>query len=228
MASKKQSRFLLQQKVILGTVATLILLGLGYVSTIVVSDTASGEFVEGEHYYILDNPRRLRGDKIEIMEFFSYACAHCYNFDDDLSKWVDARREKITFIRSPVVSSKLWRLYAQTYYTMQTMGSLEQNHTRLFDGIHQANRILRSVDNLAALLAEDNPQEFIAAFNSPVVTRKVNAADKMARRFKIASVPNIVVNGKYLVKSSSRVGLSRMLDVMDYLIEKETAGATAD
>ena len=43
----------------------------------------------------------------------------------------------------------------------------------------------------------------------------------MARRLKVALVPSIVIQGKYLVRTSGSVGPKRMLDVMDYLMEKE-------
>jgi protein-disulfide isomerase len=61
----------------------------------------------------------------------------------------------------------------------------------------------------------------LTSFNSLSTTQKIERADQLARRFKIATVPNIVVNGKYLVKASTNVGLSRMLDVIDHLIELE-------
>jgi len=36
-------------------------------------------------------------------------------------------------------------------------------------------------------------------------------------------VPSIVIQGKYLVRTSGSVGPKRMLDVMDYLLAKELA-----
>ena len=45
----------------------------------------------------------------------------------------------------------------------------------------------------------------------------------MARRLKVAMVPSVVVQGKYLVRTSGSVGPKRMLDVMDYLLAKELA-----
>jgi predicted DsbA family dithiol-disulfide isomerase len=45
----------------------------------------------------------------------------------------------------------------------------------------------------------------------------------MARRLKVAMVPSIVIQGKYLVRTSGSVGPKRMLDVMDYLLAKELA-----
>ena len=104
------------------------------------------------------------------------------------------------------------------------LGILDQNHVRLFKEIHDGKRNLNTLEKIAAILAtsEVSEEELLAAFTSEQVTQKVNRADNLARRFKIASVPNLVVNGKYRVSASRDVGLIKMLDVMDFLIEQET------
>ena len=221
----KQSRFLKQQKVGVGIGAMLIVGIFLYLATILIQDAPMGEFVEGEHYTLLEKPRRIRGDRVEIMEFFSYGCVHCYNFDDDIESWVQARQGSINFIRTPVFSNEQWRIFGRTYFTLEELEILEENHYSFFREIHDARKKLDSLDNIANFFATEDVsvEAFRLAFNSPSVNQKVNRADQLGRRFKIASVPNIIINGKYLVKINNNVGLSRMLDVMDFLIEKEQA-----
>ena len=178
-------------------------------------------FNEGTHYFLLENPRRIRGDKVEIMEFFSYGCVHCYNLDDDLIDWVKKNGDKITFVRTPAIANEQWRVYGRAYYAMETNGLLEVNHSRIFREIHGTKRNIPTAEKFAELLGDENTEAFLTAFNSLPTTQKIERADQLARRFKIATVPNIVVNGKYLVKASTNVGLSRMLDVIDHLIELE-------
>jgi hypothetical protein len=48
-------------------------------------------------------------------------------------------------------------------------------------------------------------------------------ADQMGRRLLVASVPTIIVHGKYMVRITRSVGVSRMLEVMDFLVNKELA-----
>ncbi len=84
----------MQQKIAVGAVAVIVIALIGYFSTLVVKDLPIlGNFVEGEHYTLLEKPRRIRGEKIEVMEFFSYGCIHCYNFDPDLTDWVEANSD---------------------------------------------------------------------------------------------------------------------------------------
>ncbi|MBV1877813.1 MAG: thiol:disulfide interchange protein DsbA/DsbL [Pseudomonadales bacterium] len=221
--SKKQSRLLMQQKLALGSLITLVAGILIYFTIIIETTGPAGAFVEGEHYFLLDTPRRIHTDKIEIMEFFSYGCIHCFNFDDELTEWVQTNETRINFVRNPLVANESWRILGQAYYTMEELGDLNVNHNKLFQELHVARRVLSSGMALAGFLTNnaESKATFISTFNSSSVTAKVNRADALARRFKISSVPNIVVNGKYLVKATRDITFSGMLEVMDFLVQKE-------
>lgn len=221
---KRESKFLKKQKMMLGIIGVVVIAVTVYLFTMVISDKVEGEFIEGEHFFALEKPRRVRGDKIEVMEFFSYGCIHCYNLDDDLADWANERSEQVHLVRTPVIANDLWRNLGKAHYGLIQLGILDDNHVRLFKEIHDGKRNLNSLEKIAAILANSDVSEaeLLAAFTSEEVTQQVNRADNLARRFKIASVPNLVVNGKYRVSASRDVGLIKMLDVADYIIEQET------
>ncbi|MBT7539556.1 MAG: hypothetical protein HN683_09475, partial [Gammaproteobacteria bacterium] len=135
MVSKK-SNFLQQQKIAIGIIGVIAVMIVIYFSTMVVTDAPNGEFAEGRHYQVLEEPGKVRGRKEEVMEFFSYGCVHCFNFDPEIEDWVQANADTVKFIRTPVLGSNLWRLYGQTYFTMQELGILGENHVRFFTDIH--------------------------------------------------------------------------------------------
>lgn len=227
----KAKSFLGQQKIAVGVVAVVALLIVGYFSTLVLQDNPMlGDFIEGEHYDLIENPRRVRGDQIEIMEFFSYACVHCYNFDPTLEDWVESKGDEIKFVRTPAVANELWRILGRNYYTMEKLGILEEYHLAFFREVHEVRRNFSTPERLADYFESQGVSraDYEEAFNSSEVMRKVIDADKMARRLQVAAVPTIVVHGKYVVKVTRAVGISRMLEVMDHLIEKETAQAGSD
>ena len=41
------------------------------------------------------------------------------------------------------------------------------------------------------------------------------------KEWKITGVPTLIVNGKYKVSATREVGTNRILEVVDFLIEKE-------
>jgi thiol:disulfide interchange protein DsbA len=222
--------FLGQQKIAVGVIATIVVAIVGYFSTLVLKETTLlGEFREGEHYLLIENPRRVRSDQIEIMEFFSYACVHCYNFDPELKDWVEAKGDAIKFVAMPAVANDSWRILGRNYYAMKKLGLAEKYHMPFFREVHEVRRNFSTPDRLADYFESQGvPREdYLKAFNSADVSRQVSDADQMARRLQIVSVPTIVVHGKYTVNVTRLVGTSRMLEVIDHLIEKETSqGAT--
>jgi thiol:disulfide interchange protein DsbA len=222
----RAKNFLVQQKIAVGTVIVIFVGVLGYFSTLVVKEAPLlGGFVEGEHYILLENPRRVRTDKIEVMEFFSYGCIHCYNFDPELSDWVESKRDEVNFIRTPAISSDFWRLLGRNYYTMEKLGIIEKYHMPFFREIHDVKRNFSSVKRLSDYYDGKGTtgEEYEKVFNSPEVSRKMAVADQMGRRLLVVSVPTIIVHGKYMVNITRNVGVSRMLEVMDYLVDKELA-----
>ncbi len=227
--AKRNSKTLKKQKIAIGVGAVIVLAIFAYLFSIVVVETTTDEFVEGEHYTLIEQPRRIRGDKIEIMEFFSYGCIHCYNFDDELSEWVDNRADTINFVRTPAVANDQWRAYGRAFYAMQQLGILEEQHKLLFRLVHDARRNLNTAEKFAEALATDNVTEaqFIAAYNSTETSQNLARADEIARRYRVAAVPGLVVHGKYQIRAGRNLGLSRMLDVADYLIAKERSPAPA-
>ena len=117
----------MQQKIAVSVVVAIVIALIGYFSTLVVKDTPFlGEFVEGEHYTLVESPRRIRGDKIEVMEFFSYGCIHCYNFDPGLTDWAESNSDRINFVRKPAISNDYWRILGRNFYTMDKLGKLIQ------------------------------------------------------------------------------------------------------
>jgi thiol:disulfide interchange protein DsbA len=227
--AKKESKAIAQQKMALAAFGAVIVAIAAYLVWLTVADVPQGEFVEGEHYQLVDNPRRIRGDQIEVMEFFSYACIHCYNFDPDLTDWVDAQGDRVNFVRMPAVANEYWRLLGRHYFTLEALDEVEGKHMAFFREIHDARKTFPTPEALAASYAssEEGQTAYLQAFNSTEVTSELTRADQMARRLKIASVPTIVVQGKYIVRTTREIGPKRMLDVMDYLIVKERQASSA-
>jgi len=221
--ARKQSRVLVQQKIAAASLVVVVLAAASYLLWRTVDDTPRGEFIEGEHYLLIENPRRIRSDKIEVMEFFGYACVHCYNFDPILAQWVEEKGDAINFIQTPAISSEYWRLLGRNFLTYQELGEQDKYHTPFFRAIHDGSRAFGDLESLAEFYEQlgGDKQAYIDAFNSVGVASEMSKADSMARRLKVSMVPSIVIQGKYLVRTSGSVGPKRMLDVMDYLLAKE-------
>lgn len=202
-----------------------MLLALTYFSFLTVRDQPLGDYIEGEHYQLAEAPTRVSGEAVEVMEFFSYGCVHCYNFDPDLEDWVQDQGGKINFLRLPLIGSDYWRMLGRAFYTMQALDMDSRHHHNLFRQIHGKGVAFNSPDKLQAFFEDAgvSPEDFERTFNSAEVARQVSRAGRLARRLQVSSVPTIVVQGKYVVKTTRSMGPKRMLEVMTHLLGKVQA-----
>ncbi len=202
----------------------LVLYGMVYTTGL-----TEGEFTEGEHYVLLKDPVEAdSGETIEVIEFFSYGCIHCFNFDPQIVDWVeDGLPPGVNFRRQPVSFSPSWALLGQAYLTLADLGVLDQNHMRIFKAIHEQNRQFLSIEEMAEFVDGKgvSAEEFTRAFNSSAIRRSAGQMERMQLRYEVQAVPTIVVAGKYVIKSD--VPRKIALDVVDHLLEKELKGAAA-
>ena len=81
-----------------------------------------------------------------MVEFFSYGCVHCKNFDPQIERWTEGLPEDVRFKRAPVAFSASWGLLAKAYHAAERLGILEANHQRLFSALHDAGLALNTED----------------------------------------------------------------------------------
>ena len=218
MSKKKSNNVPLIRGLIIGAVVVLGVAVIGY-GLLYSSGVTQGEFVAGEHYQVLENPPRRHPDaNPEVTEFFSYGCVHCKNFDPLINEWLITKPDNVNFARVPVAFSPQWLILAQTYYALEELNILEQNHERIFRRIHNTRNMFGSAEEAADYIDGNGATaaEFLAAFNGAEVRRKLREADAAQRRVGIAAVPTLVVNGKYSI--SMDVGRKVALEVVDHLI----------
>ncbi|MGZ5052050.1 MAG: thiol:disulfide interchange protein DsbA/DsbL [Methylobacter sp.] len=165
-------------------------------------------------------------NKIEVIEFFWYGCPHCYSFEPALEAWVKNKPKNVEFIRQPAVFSDLWGKHAKAYFTAEALGVVDKVHADFFDAIQNKKDHLETEEQLAKFFAAHGVSEtdFHNAYNSFLVDAKVRQASATAGRYGITGVPAIIINGKYKTNGPLAGSQEKMIDVMNQLIQKESAG----
>ena len=225
--SKKKSNVALVRGLIVGGLGLIAVLVIGY-GLIYTTGATQGEFVAGEHYEVIETAERRRpGAKIEVVEYFSYACVHCKNFDPMIHDWLATIPENVEFTRVPVTFSPQWVMLAQTYYTMVALDILDENHDRVFRRIHNSGRMFGSPEDVADFMDGNGTTaaEFLEAWNGPEVRRMLREGEAAQREVVVTAVPALAVNGAYLI--SMDVGRKVALEVVDHLIAVESGTAPA-
>lgn len=179
---------------------------------------------EGKHYDVLPYPVRTRDEsKVEVVELFWYGCPHCYTFNPIIHAWSGKQSGDVDFWLSPAVFGKDWKTHAQAFYALEALGIQEKMHQPLFDALARDHKRLTSEDKLAEFFVGQGVDEadFRKAFNSFSVKSKVDQADARGKSYRAAGVPALIVNGKYRVSASTAGSNESMLQVVDFLVERE-------
>lgn len=225
MTNRKEQQVKRLRTTIIAAAAALAVAVLGY-GILYSTGVTEGEYRAGTHYELIEGAARRRpGAPIRVREFFSYGCIHCRNFDPLIEDWKATLPEGVEFERTPVAFSPMWTLLAQAYLALDEVGALAQNHERLFRAIHDNGRQFLSPEMLADYVDGHgvSRSDFLRAFNSPSVRRKVQEAESDQRRMQIASVPTMVVDDRYRINMD--MGRKTALDVVDHLIATELSEA---
>lgn len=201
------------------------LLFLLFVPALASAGLFSPALEEGKSYQVITPEQpTVSGEKVEVVELFSYACPHCYHFEPTIERWLKTKPENVKFVRMPVIFRDDWAIYAKAYYTAEALGVLDKIHGPLFSALHAQKRRIGDEAALMAFFAEQGVSnaDFKKVFNSFAVDSKVKRSKELTRRYGINSTPSMVVNGKYRVDGQMAGGLNdRFLQIVDGLIAKK-------
>jgi len=181
------------------------------------------EFVEGIEYEVLDKVQPAPTDgQVEVIEFFSYACPHCYRFEPHIDKWLETKPDNVIFKQVPAVFNKNWEAFASYYYAAEALGVKDKMHPIIFEALHGDVKKVKSMDGLKALFVANgvSAEELDQALNSFTVAAKTRRAKTMTDAYGITSVPNMVVQGKYRTNGTLAQGHQNVFKVIDHLSEE--------
>jgi len=188
------------------------------------AESTPTEFVEGVHYTRLANPApTLDSNKVEVIEAFSYGCPHCLELEPAVMGWQHRLPSNVDFRRLHAVWNDSMKLYAQAFYAAIHMGIIDRVHVQFFNAIQIEQRPLGSPRAFADFVDElgHDRDEFIRHFRSSDTQQAIESTEQRVALYELSGVPQFIVNGKYKVDPARADGRKAMLDVVDYLIDKE-------
>lgn len=139
--------------------------------------------------------------KIEVLEFFSYGCTHCNDFNPLLNAWVAKQSGDVVVKRVPVSFNSYFAMIAPLYYALEATGDLARVDANVFRTIHGEGNRLADVQSRNEWAAKNgiDAKKLDDTFRSFGVASKVRRADQMTQAYRIQGVPALAIDGKYLV-----------------------------
>ena len=184
--------------------------------------------VEGKDFTRVETPQppSIPAGKIEVLEFFSYACPHCSAFEPALEAWEKQLPADVVLRRVPVSFLMNADNFMHTYYALETIGAVQAMQLKIFRGIHIEKKHLEKGEDIAAFIGANggDSAKFLAAFKSFSVNTSVARAKKLMADYKVESVPMLIVHGRWMTSPSQAGSQERALAVVDQLAQRVRSG----
>ena len=195
---------------------------------------AAAKPIADKEYKLIEppQPQQTSAKSVEVLEFFNYACPHCYEFEPNLKTWLKSKPKNVVFRYVPAVFNERMIPLAKIYYVLEEMALLDKLHEKVYYAIHQQqlNLIDRSI--LLKWVGEQgvDAKKFEATFDSFSVNNKVQRASQMTRSYHIPGTPYLVIGGRYItgpsmtVRADGNLDPNRLAQVLNELIDMSSSG----
>jgi protein dithiol oxidoreductase (disulfide-forming) len=143
--------------------------------------------------------------RIEVTEYFSFACSHCKDLEPHLQAWRATLPSDVVLVRVPVAFGRAEGAeLARLYLTLNAMGLGEKLLLPIYSAVQVQKVNLADEKTRAAWLDKQgvDTKKFSQTSRSFVVAGQWRLAEEKAAAHQVESVPLIVVNGRYMMNGA--------------------------
>jgi thiol:disulfide interchange protein DsbA len=178
---------------------------------------------EGVDFHTLDKPIGVPANgKIEVIEFFWYACPHCFAFEPKLAPWVAQLPADVHFRRAPVGFDALKEIHQRIFYTWEALGVVEQMHVKTYTRFHVQKKPVNSLGDMLVFAQENglDAARVQAAWNSFSVQSRCREARQLEDDYGIERMPEMAIAGRFVAVAQPAAGPESVLVTTDALVAR--------
>lgn len=184
-----------------------------------LGSSQAAQYEEGVNY---QKRAEVKSQSPEIREFFSFWCGHCRSMQSVFTEVEEHFKGRAQFVRNPVnmLGGVMGPESQRALVVASMMGIEDLFVSELFSAMHDKHEIPGSHSDLVYFfesLGVDD-KRFERDYNSFVVAGKVAQFDKFTEDLKIDAVPEIAVNGKYIITMESVNNTQELIDLIEYVL----------
>ncbi|HTV98434.1 MAG TPA: thiol:disulfide interchange protein DsbA/DsbL [Steroidobacteraceae bacterium] len=224
------------------TIALLSLASLAAAAAAAPSPPGAPAWVEGRNYEVVlqPQPTGLPPGKVLVTEVFSYACPACNQFRPYMQKLVKTLPPNavVNYVPAAFNPAEDWPMFQLAYATAKALGVADRTHEAMFDAVWTTGELATTDPGTGALKSKMPTIEdaarfyqkqagvpvatFLSASKSFGVDTEVRHDEDLMKAYGIDRTPTLIVNGKYRVTTQSAGGPEQVVDLVKFLVAKES------
>jgi len=213
-----------------------------FASLVAVPARSAPTWTEGVNYFLVvpARPTSVPAGKVEVTEVFSYACPACNIFQPTMHKLKQSLPANAVLDYLPAAFNTVedWPMFQLAYCTAQVLGIDQQTHEAMFDAVWKGGELsvidsatrniksrLLTIEDAAKFYNQHAGvpvEKFVATAKSFAVDLKVRTAEDLVKAYHVDRTPTIIVNGKYRLFVESAGGADQLIELVKYLVAKES------
>lgn len=161
-------------------------------------------------------------NKVEVLEFFSYACSHCAAMEPMAEKLAKELPEGAVFIQVPIAFNAAMQPMQQLFYSLMALKRPDL-HAKVFDAIHKEKKRLFTRDAIVEWVVEQgiDKKTFESVYDSFGVNTQIRRAAELTDQYQVEATPSFSVAGKYLTSPGMTGTYEGAITVVKELLAKE-------
>lgn len=164
-------------------------------------------------------------EKPEIREFFSFFCPHCYEVEQMFTPLNKEFVNKAEVVYNPVwqIGGELGKRTQSAYAVAKKLGKENEIRALLFKRIKQTEGHLQVNDDFAYIfdIVGVNAKSYRDELKTAEVKTLISNYNQKIADYGLNSVPQIIVNGKYLINLSNVQDQNDYKNLVSYLLSKD-------
>lgn len=196
---------------------------------ILAFSASAADITNGKQYTTLDKP--VAGAP-QVLEFFSFYCPHCYQFEDVLHVSDNVKKklpENTKLVKYHVeFLGPLGKQITQAWAVAMALGVEDKITIPMFEAVQKTQTVQNEADIRKVFVDAGVPgEEYDAALNSFVVKSLLAQQEKAAADFQLRGVPAMYVDGQYMLNpqgmdtSNLDIFVQEYANTVKHLVEKK-------
>lgn len=180
----------------------------------------------GQKYQVVD--QNFECEEPVVIEFFAYHCPHCYNLEPSAEKWrakVADNGGKVKFISVPTtLGHQQYGSMLLVHHAAKLLGVLEKTQHALFKRLHEEKKLFASPEEAAQFLiaqGADKDKALEILNDQKLMSDSIEKDFEYLRKYKVSSVPQVLVNHKYMTNITAAGGHDEVFNVVDEVLNLE-------